>query len=209
MRLLLRFVLNTAAFAAGGLVAAFEWPRATRRSDPVSSLAGSRCQYRPGKGRVESRPHALRDSRGRTNCFRGGAQDGIPATPSSGAPGHGRFVGNPGPCERGVRRSQRPRQTVPVRRNSAPGHEHGQVCLNSDPAATEDQPTSRATTRAAIWSIRRSPIRDKGSNDLHRRAAFPLRSSSSMGRRRGTGPSSATFGAVAGHLRVGAGRTAP
>ena len=36
-RLLLRFVLNTAAVAAGGLIAAFEWTRATRRSDPVSS----------------------------------------------------------------------------------------------------------------------------------------------------------------------------
>jgi len=39
-QLLLRFVLNTAAFATGELVAAFELPRARRRSDPVSSRDG-------------------------------------------------------------------------------------------------------------------------------------------------------------------------
>lgn len=40
MQLLLRFILNTAALAAGGIAFAFDWPRATGRSDPVSSLDG-------------------------------------------------------------------------------------------------------------------------------------------------------------------------
>src|SRR5450759_3695470 len=50
---------------------------------------GSGCRYRPGRGQVERHPHALRDPRGIGDRFCAGAEDRIPATSSSGPPGHG------------------------------------------------------------------------------------------------------------------------
>jgi len=162
------------------------------------------------EGRVASRPYPLRDSRGRTNGVRGRAQDGIPASASSGTPGHGRIVGNPGPGERGVRRSEGPSQAVHVRRSTAPGHRHGAACICSLPPTTDaGQQSSGATTRATIWSIRRSRFGYKRPTCNQRRASLPLRPSSPVGSRRGTGPPSATQSAVARHLRVGTSRTAP
>ena len=162
------------------------------------------------EGRVESRPYVLRDSRGRTNCVRSGAKNRIPATSSSGAPGHGWFVGTLGPCERGVRRSQGPRQEVAVRRSSAPGHEHDRVWLNwPSTAAVAGGPISRATTRSALWPIRKPTWGGQRANGSCRCASFPLWSSASVGYRRGSGPSFATRSTVARHLRFGPGRTAP
>ena len=168
---------------------------------------GSGCRYRPGRGRVESRPYVLRDSRGRTNCVCSGTESRIPAASSSGTPGHGGFVGNLGPCERGVRRSQRPGQKVPVRRSFAPGRTHDRVWLNwpSTVATATGGPKPPATTRSTIWSIRKSPWVCQRANDCNRCASFPLRSSASMGHRRGAGSSFATRDAVARRLRLGPG----
>lgn len=187
-----------------------EWPRAPRRGDPVSSRDGFTLSMSTREGRVESGPYVLRDSRRRTNCDCSGATNRLPSASSSGAPGHGGLVGNLGPCQRGVRRSQGPCQEVAVRRSSAPGHEHDRVWLNwPSTAAVSGGPTSRATTRSALWPIRKPTWGGQRANGSYRCASFTLRSSASVGYRRGSGPSFATRSTAARHLRFDPGRTAP
>jgi len=161
------------------------------------------------EGRVESGPYVLRDSRRRTNCDCSGATNRLPSASSSGTPGHGGLVGNLGPCQRGVRRSQGPCQEVAVRRSSAPGHEHDRVWLNwPSTAAVSGGPTSRATTRSALWPIRKPTWGGRRANGSYRCASFTLRSSASVGYRRGSGPTAAARSAVAG-IPLDPRRTAP
>jgi hypothetical protein len=161
------------------------------------------------EGRVESGPYVLRDSRGRTNCVCSRATNRLPSASSSGAPGHGWLVGTLGPGERGVRRSQGTCQEIPVRRGSAPGYEHDRARLNwPSTAAVAGGPISRATTRSTIWPIWKLTWGGQRDNGSYRCASFTLRSSASVGHRRGARPDAAARSAVARHLRFGPGRTA-